>query len=61
MFIFFHVSFAIKCIMVVIVTCKNEEDPIQRPECCKGFPNYYPMGFIFCQGNQSFDPTCIKT
>ena len=49
--------------MVVLLTCKNEEDPIQNEgaRCLQDFPHYNPMGAICCHGNQSSDPICPKT
>ena len=34
--------------MVVIVTCKNEDDPIKKREieCSQYFPHYNPMGAV---------------
>ena len=43
--------------MAVLVTCKNEEDPIKMKalEWPHDFPHYNPMGAICCHGNQSSD------
>ena len=49
--------------MVVVDTCKNEEDPkkIEELECSQDFPYYNPKGVICCHGNQSSDPVWPKT
>ena len=49
--------------MVVLVTCKNEEDPIKNEvaRVATTFPHYNSMGAICCHGNQSSDPTWPKT
>ena len=41
--------------MLVLVTCKNVEDPIKTEEleCSQGFPHYNPMGPIRWHGYQS--------
>ena len=46
--------------MVVLVTCKNEEDLIKN-KGARDLPHYNPMGAICCHGNQSSDPTWPKT
>ena len=58
--------------MVVLVTCKNVEDPIKNEEleCSQGFPHYNPMGPICCHGNRSCNdapdetninwPSCLR-
>ena len=40
-----------KDFMIVLITCKNEEDPIKSGH--KIFSHYNPMGAICCHGNQS--------
>ena len=49
--------------MVVLITCKNKEDPIKMKalEWSQDFPHYKPMGAICCYGNQSSDPIWPKT
>ena len=49
--------------MVVLVTCKNKDDPIKNEELewSQGFPHYNPMRAIDCHGNQSSDPIRPKT
>ena len=49
--------------MVVLFTCKYEEDPIKNegPSVFTTFPNYNPMGAIGCHGNQSSNPIWSKT
>ena len=49
--------------MVVLVTCKNEEDPVKMEEleCSQDLAHYNPMGTICCHGNQSSDPIRTKT
>ena len=55
--------------MVVLVTCKNEEDLIKNEgaRVVTTFPpfiinnNNNPIGAICCQGNQSSDLTLPKT
>ena len=49
--------------MVVLVTCKNKEDPIKNEgaSVVTSFPHYNPMGAICCHGNQSSDPIRPKT
>ena len=45
--------------MVVLVICKNEEDPLKKKEIGVGaqdFPNYDTVGAIFCFENQYSDP-----
>ena len=39
--------------MVVLVTCKNEEDPIKIKalEWPQGFPHYNPIGAMCCDGS----------
>ena len=48
--------------MVVLVTCKNEEDPIKNEvaRMATTFPHYNSLGAICCHGNQSSDPTWPK-
>ena len=48
----------IRDIMVVLVTCKNKEEPIKNEgdRVVTDFPHYIPMGAICCHGNQSSDP-----
>ena len=47
--------------MVVLVTCKNEEDPIKMEELeCSQDCHHY-MGAICCHGHQSSDPIRTKT
>ena len=43
--------------MVVLVTCKNKEEPIKNEELewSEDFPHYNPMKSICCHGNQSSD------
>ena len=50
-------------VMDVLVTCKNEEDPIKNEssEWSQDFPHYNPMGAICCHRNQSSDPIWPKT
>ena len=40
--------------MVVLITCKNKEDPIKMKalEWSQDFPHYKPMGAICCYGNR---------
>ena len=41
----------------VLVTCKNQENPINMAlECSQHFPHYNPMGAICFHGNQSSNP-----
>ena len=49
--------------MVVIVTCKNKEDPIkiEGARVVTRFHQYNPMGAICCHGNQSSNPIWPKT
>ena len=49
--------------MVVLVTCKNKEEPVKNKELewSQDFPHYNPMGAICCHGNQSNDPIWPKT
>ena len=49
--------------MVVLVTCKNKEEPIKNEEArvVTIFHHYNPMGAICCHGNQSSDPILPKT
>ena len=50
--------------MVVLLTCKDEEDPIKMKalECQQDFPHYNPIGAaICCHGNQSSDPIWPNT
>ena len=49
--------------MVVLVTCKNKEDPIKNEgaRVVTRVPHYNPMGAICCHGNQSSDPIRPKT
>ena len=50
--------------IVVLVTCKNKEEPIkneEKLEWSQDFPHYNPMGAICCYGNQSSDPNWPKT
>ena len=47
----------IQAFIVVLVTCKNEKDPIKNED----FPHYNPMGAIRCHGNQSSNPIWPKT
>ena len=49
--------------MVVLVIPKNEEDPIKNEvaRVATTFPHYNSMGAICCHGNQSPDPTWLKT
>ena len=39
----------IQAFIVVLITCKNEEDPIKMEalECLQDFPHYKSMGFFF--------------
>ena len=48
--------------MVVLVTCKNEEDLIKNEgaRVVTRFPPLYPYGAICCHGNQSSDPISAK-
>ena len=47
----------VRDIMVVFITCKNEEDPkLKELECRQDFPSYNPMGAICCHGHQGSDP-----
>ena len=48
--------------MVVLVTCKNEEDPIKIKalEWPQYFPHYKSMEAICCRGNQSSGPVWPK-
>ena len=48
--------------MVVLVTCKNKEEPIKNEvaRVVTRFPHYNPMGAICCHGNQSSDPILPK-
>ena len=45
-------------VMDVLITCKNEEDPIKMKalEWSHDYPHYNSMGAICCHGNQSSDP-----
>ena len=47
----------IQALMHVIVTCKNEKDPIKsiRENVMMPFSHYNSMGAICCHGNQSSD------
>ena len=49
--------------MVVLVTCKNKEDPIKNEsqEWSQCFPRYNPKGAICCHGNQSSNAIWPKT
>ena len=49
--------------MVVLVSCKNEEEPIKikGARVVTRFPHYNPMGAICCHENQSSDPILPKT
>ena len=49
--------------MVVLVTCKNKEEPIKNEgvRVVTRFSSYNPMGAICCHGNQSSDPIWPKT
>ena len=49
--------------MVVLVTCKYEEDPIKNEGASvfTTFPPLNPMGAIRCHGHQSSDPILSKT
>ena len=48
----------IRDFMVVLVTCKNKEEPIKNEgaRVVTRFFHYNPMGAICCHGNQSSDP-----
>ena len=50
-------------IIVVLITCKYEEDPIKNKgaRMLTRFHHYNPMGAIGCHGNQSSDPIWPKT
>ena len=50
-------------VMDVLVTCKNEEDPIKMKtlEWSQDFPHYNPMGAICNHRNQSSDSIYLKT
>ena len=53
----------VRDIMVVLVTCKYEEDTIKK-EGARVFttlPHYNPMGAIRCHGHQSSNPIWSKT
>ena len=53
----------VRDIIVVLVTCKYEEDPIKNEgaRVLTRFSHYNPMGAIGCHGNQSSDPIWPKT
>ena len=48
----------IRDFIVVLVTCKNEEDPIKigGARVLTRFSPLYPKGAICCHGNQCSDP-----
>ena len=48
--------------MVVLVICKNREEPIKMKEIerSQDFFHYNPMGAICCHGNKSSDPIYPK-
>ena len=49
--------------IVVLITCKYEEDPIKNEgdRVLTRFPHYNPIGAISCQGNQSSNSIWPKT
>ena len=53
----------VRDIMVVLVTCKYEEDPIKMKAlgCSQHFPHYNPMGAMGCHGNKSSNLIWSKT
>ena len=53
----------IRDVIVILVTCKFEEDPIKMKTlgCSQHFPYYKPIGAIRCHGNQSSNPIWPKT
>ena len=47
--------------MVVLFTCKFDEDLIKKSlSSGQHFPHYKSIGAIGCHGNRSFDPICAK-
>ena len=49
--------------MHVLVTCKYKKDRIKNnieKRWRHRFPHYKSMGAFCCNGNQSFDPICLK-